>query len=166
VTSAANTAVTEQPALRDLKPLPPANVKRNDHGLIYGTWVVRLPPQMTIHDLYSDPTLWRVVQGGLSNTLQPLDRVMLIDADQTTAWDAIVAQADDHTVVLSKPIKHELGSRTMGLAFESELYRTEWFQSGWATRRKSDGQMMVGPQSSKAFAIRQHQELYPRKAAT
>jgi hypothetical protein len=162
--TASNAAIAESTAPRDIKPLPPANVRKNEHGLCWATWLVRLPATMGIDSLYADPTLWRIIQGGGSNTLQPLDRVMIVNEDQSACWDAIVAQADDHTVVLSKPIKHELGSRTMGLAFESELYRTQWHLSGWATFRRDNGAMVVPPQSSKAFAIRQHQELYPRKA--
>lgn len=165
ITEATETTTAPAAPRAPLKPLQWSAVRKNYDGFAFSEYLVRLPLGMTINDIYGDPSLWSAIQGG-GNGLKKLDRLTLVDYHENVCATALVSSSNNSAAVLTKPQIFELQTRSVEADYSTELYRTVWGGSGWATFRKSDGHEMVPPHASKAAAIAAHDKLYPQKIRT
>jgi len=149
----------EAPAL---KPLHPSAIAKQSEGQHWREWLIRLPQGMSARDLVERSDLWNVLQGDRSTAVSKLDRVSILDYEESVLCEAVVSSASDRAVVLAKPRFTELTSRLVESQLEDELHRVAWVGTGYCVVRKRDNQRMSHITVSRMQAERDLIGLRPR----
>jgi hypothetical protein len=124
---------------------------------------VRLPEGVEVKDLIERPELWSVIQGHPATALAKLDRVSVVDYEESVLAEAIVSSASERAVVLAKPRIFELTSRMVEAQFEDEHHVVKWMGVGYGVVRKRDGQLVSNITTSRLQAERDLVNLRPRR---
>ena len=145
---------------RELPIIPAGNIALNTSGMLWREFLVRLPKDFIADDL-KEPVVWSRIQGG-HYSLVKFDKLTLVAFDESWIAEAIVADAGNNHIVLSKPRITQMPER-FGNLLETEEYKVVWGGSGYFVERKSDRKAITRPTSSAALAERDLAALYPAK---
>lgn len=139
--------------------IDPNCVVRNSAGFSWNEYCIRLPRGVTLDGL-KDPALFKKVQAS-ANSLRKLDKVLLVEFDESWTAEARVIQADKTKAVIGKPIVTHYEERFDRLP-QTEDLRIEWGGNGFFVARKADGHRVGGPFHSLALAEKAMEQQYPR----
>jgi len=114
----------------------PADCKVNYDGNVFKELFCRLPATFVADDI-KEGSIWQNVQSAPGKSLRKLDRVVLVNHDESAMWTAYVAEANGVMATLSTPAKHDLKAR-MTQMFEDDIYRVIWTGAQYQVQRKSD----------------------------
>jgi hypothetical protein len=142
--------------------IDPIRVQVQSSGQVWAEYFVRTPSGFVADDLKT-PSVWKKVQSGGRSGLKKFDRVFVVSFDETWVAEAIVASADNKSVVLAKPRVTTLPERYDAL-FSDENYRVAWNGHGYIVERKLDGHPMTQPTANAELATRLLVQLYPAGA--
>ena len=120
---------------------------RRDHmeihdasGHRWRTWKVLWPEGNVLQDVTDHPNLWSSNQVSRETALRMDDRLYIVAFDRSWACEAVVVDADDRRVVLSKPRVVWSGETPrLGIRWEDDHHEVEWAGRGWAIYKKPVG---------------------------